>query len=95
MFFEPIHPCAIYQSLDYLKSHNKFCEDNFVSKVLPNNEILWFSESEAVEEKIVDTVPKKSIENEPPFPLIEDPLNMRKTASNERAVISEMPNIYN
>ena len=62
---------------------------------MPNNEILRFSESEAVEEKIVDTVPKKSIENEPPFPLIEDPLNMRKTASNERAVISEMPNIYN
>ena len=62
---------------------------------MSNNEILRFSESEAVEEKIADTVPKKSIENEPPFPLIEDPLIMRKTATNETAVISEMPNIYN
>ena len=58
---------------------------------MSSNEMLRFSEMELVEEENLKTVPKKIIENEPLFTLIEDPLNMHRSVSNETGVVSEMP----
>ena len=43
---------------------------------MSSNEMLRFSEMELVEEENLKTVPKKIIENEPLFTLIEDPLKL-------------------
>ena len=56
VYFEPVGPFTIYQTLNYLKSYNKFHEGITVSKGL-RNEMLRFSEIEPVEENF-ETMPQ-------------------------------------
>ena len=51
-------------------------------KELSGNEMLSFSEMEAVEENL-EFVPEKVIQNELQFTLTEDSLNMRRSATNK------------
>ena len=46
---------------------------------------------EPAEEKDVENGPEKNIENRPSFTLTVDLINMHIAASNETAVVSEMP----
>ena len=79
----------IHWALHYLKSH-KCYEEITISKGLSNDEILIFSETETVE-KNLETVHEKFTQNEPPFTLTEDSLNMHITASNETTLVSQVP----
>ena len=76
--------CHIHWALHYLKSH-KCYEDITISKGLSNEEILIFSETE------LENVLEKFTQNEPPFTLTEDSLNMHITASNETTLVSQVP----
>ena len=67
VYFEPVRPFAIYPTLDYLKSHNKFYEDVFISKGLSNNQMLRFSEMKPVREENLEIVPERIIGNKPPL----------------------------
>ena len=81
--------CHIHWALHYLKSH-KCYEEITISKGLSNDEILIFSETETVE-KNLETVHEKFTQNELPFTLTEDSLNMHITASNETTLVSQVP----
>ena len=54
-------------TLDYLKSHNKFYEEVFISKGLSNNQMLRFSEMKPVREENLEIVPERIIGNKPPL----------------------------
>ena len=85
VYFESVRPCVIYQALDYLKPHDKFYEGNSISR-----DLLSFSEKESTKEENFEAAAEKIIQNEPPFILIEDALNMHRTTSSETALVSEM-----
>lgn len=53
--------------------------------------MLKFLEMEPVEEENLKTLPEIIIPNETPFNLVENLLNMHKTAANKTALFSEMP----
>ena len=76
--------CHIHWALHYLKSH-KCYEDITISKGLSNEEILIFSETE------LENVLEKFTQNEPPFTLTGDSLNIHITASNETTLVSQLP----
>lgn len=57
VYFEPVRPFTIYQTLNYLKSCNKSYEGITISKGLQSNEMLRFSKIEHVEENF-ETVPQ-------------------------------------
>ena len=52
--------------------------------------MLRFSEMEPIEEENLKNMPEKIIQSEPPFTLIEYPLNDYGTALHEIALVSEM-----
>lgn len=56
VYFEPVRLFTIYQTLNYLKSYNKFYEGITISKGL-RNEMLRFFEIEPVEENF-ETMPQ-------------------------------------
>ena len=43
VYFEPVHPNAIYQALNYFKTHNKFYEEISISEGLSSKEMINFS----------------------------------------------------
>ena len=57
VYFEPVRPFTIYQTLNYLKSCNKSYEGITISKGLQSNEMLRFSKIEHVEENF-ETMPQ-------------------------------------
>ena len=85
VYFEAVRPNVIYQALNYLKTHNKFYEDISISEGLSSKEMINFSNS----------IHKNIISNETEYDSVEDPLSMRRTASNDTAPVSEVPYIIN
>ena len=109
VYFKPASSCIICQALTYLESHNIFYKDNSIAKDL-SSEMFRFSnifgiqgENESVTEKIISDVKEmsESINTESindtatEYALVEDPLNIHRTASKERTFVSEIPNIIN
>ena len=82
-----IRLCVIYQALDYIKSHHNIYTD------LSSNKMLSFSEMKPIKENL-KTLSKKVTQNELQFSLIEDPLNMHRSGTNETVLVSEVPNIF-
>ena len=104
VFFEPVRQHMIYQLLSYLKSHNKFCEDISIGKVLSSEDMFKFSDivemsgkTEGDTENISDekemTKNVNDTRSRTEFASFEDPLYMHRTASNETTFVSEIPNI--
>ena len=99
-YFEPVRPLIIYQALTYLKSHNKFYEDISVIKGLSGADILRFSDINENHEE-TESVTKNGISDgkemnrynnenasEAEYSLVENTLNMHRTATNETILIS-------
>ena len=106
LYFEPVRPHIVYQALTCLKCYNKFFENKSIAKGISSKDMFNFSDtveiqgqSECVTEKNF-SYRKEMTENindrsETEFASVEDPLNMHRTKSNEKTVVSQMPNIIN
>ena len=106
VYFEPVRLHIVYQTLTYLKSYNKLYEDISIAKGLSSEEIFKFfdiveiqGQSECVTEKNVPGG-KEITENindrsETEFASVKDSLNMHRTASNEKILVSGVLNIIN
>ena len=93
VYFEPIRPNVIYQALNYLKTNNKFYEDISISEGVSSKEMINFSDID--EQDFVESILNKIISNETEYDSAEDTLSMHRTASNETALVSEVPYIIN
>ena len=90
VYFEPVRPQAIYQALNYLKVHNNFYEDISIQEGLTGNEMLNFTEiGTDFEDPLISH--EKTNPDEVEHSLKEDPLNAYRIASNETALVSEVP----
>ena len=94
VYFEPVRPNAIYQALNYLKTHHKIYEDIAISEGLSSKEMINFSGIHKHEDVTV-SIHTKVISNETEYVSIEDPLSMHRTGSNETTLGLEIPSIIN
>ena len=94
VYFKPACPRIFYQTLTYLKSDNKLYEDISIAKCLLSEKMFRFfdifeiqGENDSATEKAVSDRKEMSeginTEEETEYALIEDPLNMNRTVSNE------------
>ena len=106
VYFEPVRPDIVYQALTCLKCYDKFYEDKSIAKGISSKDMFNFSDiveiqgqSECVTEKNVSDgkIMTENINDrsKTEFSSVEDPLNMHRTKSNEKTVVSQMPNIIN
>ena len=100
VYFEPVRPHVIYQALIYLKSHIKFYEDISIEKGLSSEDMLKFSnlvemqgETEKSTAESICKAKENANESETEYPLVEDPINIYRTASNETTLVSDIVNI--
>ena len=89
VYFEPVRPNVIYQALNYLKTHDEFFEDISISEGLSSKEMINVSGIDKHQD-VVESIHKKVISNETEYGSVEDPLSMRRTGSNETALVSEI-----
>ena len=94
VYFEPVCPNVIYQALNYLKPHNKFYENSSISEGLSSKEMINFSGIDKHQD-FTESIHTKIISNRTEYGSVEDPLSMHRTGSNETALVSEIPSIYN
>ena len=67
VYFLPVHPSAIYQTLNYLRLRNTFYEDLSISEGLSNNEMLRFP-NKLILKEIVKLPLKKSVKTNQNLP---------------------------
>ena len=92
--FEPIRPNVMYLALNYLKTYNKFYDDISISEGLSIKEMIHFSGTNKHQD-FTESIHAKFISNEIEYGSVGDPLSMRRTGSNETALVSEIPSIIN
>ena len=100
VYFEPVRPHVIYHALIYLKSHIKFYGDISIEKGLSSEDMLKFSsfvemqgETEKCTAESICNAKENANESETEYPLVEDPINIHRTESNEATLVSDIANI--
>ena len=88
--FEPAYPNVIYQVLNYLKTHKKFCKGIVISEGLSSKEIINFSGTDEHRD-VAENIHEKIISNETLHGSVQDLLSTHRTASNETALVSKIP----
>ena len=61
VYFEPVCPNAMYQALNYLKTHSKFCEDISFSECFSSEEMTNFSGADKLQ-NLAESIPKKILQ---------------------------------
>ena len=94
VYFESVRTTVKHTVLYYLKMHNKFYEDISVREDFVTDDIINFCDSEISANETDKTtedfyVPADKESND----TTEDPLTRHRVASNETALVSEIPNI--
>ena len=92
VYFEIVHPNVIYQALNYLKTHNKFCEGISISEGVSSKEMINFSGIDKHQD-ITESIQLKAISNETEHGSVEYALSMYRTGSNKTVFLSEILSI--
>ena len=61
VYFEPVCPNAMYQALNYLKTHNKFYENISFSECFSSKEMRNFSGADK-HQNLAESIPKKTLQ---------------------------------
>ena len=106
LYSKPTCPRISYQTLTYLRSDNKFHEDNSIAMCLLSEKMFRFfdifeiqGENDSATEEAVSDRKEMSeginTEIETGYALVEDTLNMNRTVSNEATFESVILNVVN
>ena len=82
------------QTLNYLKTHNKFYKDISITEGLSRKEMINFSGINE-NQNVAESIHKKKNSNETEYGSAEDSSSMHRTAVKETVLGSEFPRIIN